>query len=40
MGNVSGPLAIADFNRDGFRDVAVANSYEASIAVLINRAQA
>jgi hypothetical protein len=37
IGNDSGPVAIGDFNRDGFLDVAVANSYAARIAVLINR---
>ena len=37
MGDESSAIAIADFNRDGFRDVAVANPYLARIAVLLNR---
>jgi hypothetical protein len=37
MGDESSAIAIGDFNRDGFRDVAVANPYLARIAVLLNR---
>ena len=37
MGDEAGAIAIGDFNRDGFRDLAVANSYAARIALLLNR---
>ena len=33
----AGPIAVGDFNRDGFVDVAVADAYAARITILLNR---